>query len=77
MNTRAFYPDRIVEQIQAFFHDVHDISDFYYRLYLLNALCRHCDGRGYLRASDQPCPQCQASGRTDVWRRGPAAPRQD
>jgi hypothetical protein len=77
MNARAFYPDRIVEQIQAFFHGVHDLSDFYYKLYLLNALCRRCDGRGYLRTPDEPCPHCQASGSTDVWRRAPSAPRHD
>jgi DnaJ-class molecular chaperone len=69
MQKHAFHPERIVEQISTFFKDVHDISDFYYKLYLLKDLCRTCDGRGYLRAPDELCPQCQASGSADVWRR--------
>jgi len=77
MKARTFYPERIVEQIQTFFPGVHDISDFYYKLYLLNALCRRCDGRGYLRTPDQPCPPCQASGSTDVWRRATSPKRND
>lgn len=67
MQTYAFHPDHIVEQIKVFFHDVHDLTGFYYKLYLLNGLCRQCDGRGYLQTRDQSCPQCQASGSADVW----------
>lgn len=73
----AFYPERIVEQIKAFFSDAHDVTGFYYKLYLLNGLCPDCDGRGYLRTPDQPCPHCQASGSTDVWRRAKAVKRNE
>jgi len=69
MQEHAFHPDHIVEQIKTFFRDVHDMTGFYYKLYLLNGLCRQCDGRGYLYTPDQPCPHCRASGSTDVWRR--------
>jgi Zn finger protein HypA/HybF involved in hydrogenase expression len=71
MQKHAFYPDGIINQIRVFFGDVHDMSGFYLKLSLLNGLCRHCDGRGYLEQPDRPCPQCQASGSTDVWRRVP------
>lgn len=69
MEKLAFYPDGIINQIKAFFGDVHDITGFYYKLYLLNGLCRQCDGRGYLGQPEHPCPHCQASGNADVWRR--------
>ncbi|MBI3249519.1 MAG: hypothetical protein HYZ50_23705 [Deltaproteobacteria bacterium] len=69
MSTHAFHPDGIVSQIKTFFSDVHDLTDFYYKLYLLNGLCRNCDGRGYLRDAEQTCPHCQGSGSRDVWRR--------
>jgi DnaJ-class molecular chaperone len=69
MQGQAFYPEGIVQQIKAFFSDVHDMTDFYYKVYLLNGLCRSCDGRGYLRVPEQSCPHCQASGSTDVWHR--------
>jgi RecJ-like exonuclease len=75
VQTHAFHPEGIVSQIKAFFSDVHDLSDFYYKLYLLNGLCRNCDGRGYLHAPDQPCPHCQGSGSTDVWRKGATVKR--
>jgi len=65
MSTHAFHPDGIVSQIKTFFSDVHDLTDFYYKLYLLNGLCRTCDGRGYLQNPDQPCSQCQGSGSRD------------
>lgn len=69
MSTHAFHPDSIVTQIKAFFSDVHDLTGFYYKLYLLNGLCGHCDGRGYLHDAAQPCSDCQGSGSRDVWRR--------
>lgn len=69
MDVRAFQRERIVEQIKAFFSEVHDISDFYYRLYLLNGLCRSCDGRGYVNTPEEICPACQASGKNDIWRK--------
>lgn len=69
MEKQAFYPEHVVEQIKAFFRGVRDISDFYYKLALLNGLCHACDGRGYLSAPDQPCPHCQASGSANVWHR--------
>ena len=64
MKEQAFYPDHIVEQIKSFFHNVHDMTDFYYKLYLLNGLCQQCDGRGYLQSPDEACPAVlpQASG---------------
>jgi hypothetical protein len=77
VQTHAFHPEGIVSQIKAFFSDVHDLSDFYYKLYLLNGLCRDCDGRGYLHAPDQPCPRCQGSGSRDVWRKGSTAAKRD
>jgi DnaJ-class molecular chaperone len=77
VQTHAFHPEGIVSQIKAFFGDVHDLSDFYYKLYLLNGLCRDCDGRGYLHAPDQPCPRCQGSGSRDVWRKGSTAAKRD
>ena len=67
MPTPAFHPEGIVAQIKTFFSDVHDLTDFYYKLYLLNGLCLHCDGRGYLRDAAQPCPHCNGCGRRDVW----------
>ena len=73
MQPHAFRPEGIVSQIKAFFSDVHDLSGFYYKLYLLNGLCQKCDGRGYQHAPDQACPHCQGSGSRDVWRKGPAA----
>ena len=76
MQPRAFYPDGIISQIKAFFSDVHDLSGFYYKLYLLNGLCRNCDGHGYLQAPDQLCPACQGSGSSDIWRRGSAAKKE-
>ena len=69
MKEQAFYPDHIVEQIKSFFHNVHDMTDFYYKLYLLNGLCQQCDGRGYLQSPDEACPACQASGDADIWHR--------
>lgn len=73
MATHAFQPDGIVTQIKSFFSDVHDLTDFYYKLYLLNGLCRNCDGRGLLRDTEQTCPHCHGSGKRDVWQKGPAA----
>ena len=35
-------------QIKSFFHNVHDMTDFYYKVYLLNGLCR---GGRYLRSA--------------------------
>jgi hypothetical protein len=67
MSQQAFYPEEIVQQIKTFFSDVHDLSDFYYKLYLLNGLCRVCDGRGYLQEPEQSCVSCQASGSRDIW----------
>lgn len=75
MEKPAFYPEHVVAQIKAFFRGVRDISDFYYKLALLNGLCQECDGRGYLYAPDQPCPHCQASGSTDVWHRAKVTAR--
>jgi hypothetical protein len=69
MATYAFHPEGIVSQIKSFFGDVHDLSGFYYKLYLLNRLCRNCDGRGYLQAPDQRCSQCQGSGSSDRWQK--------
>ena len=40
MTNQAFYADHIIEQIKSFFGDVHDMMDFYYKLYLLKSLCR-------------------------------------
>jgi hypothetical protein len=77
MPAHAFHPDGIVTQIKTFFSDVHDLTDFYYKLYLLNGLCRNCDGRGYLREAAQTCPQCQGSGTKDVWQKEPGAPRKE
>ncbi len=77
MQSHAFHPEGIVSQIKAFFSDVHDLSGFYYKLYLLNGLCQKCDGRGYLHVPDQPCPHCQGSGSRDVWRKGPVAKRDE
>jgi DnaJ-class molecular chaperone len=71
MTQNAFQREHIVEQIQSFFRGVHDISDFYYRLYLLNGLCKICDGRGYERSQSEPCPQCYASGKADRWQTAP------
>ena len=73
MSANAFHPEGIVSQIKAFFSDVHDISTFYYKLYLLNRLCKNCDGRGYVQAPEQACPQCQGSGNTDIWRKATLA----
>ncbi|MGE0825798.1 MAG: hypothetical protein AB7G75_14940 [Candidatus Binatia bacterium] len=67
MQRIAFQPDRIVEQVKNFFSGIHDMSDFYYRMYLLSGLCRNCDGRGYMHTADEPCPICQTTGRQDVW----------
>ena len=69
MKDQAFYPDHIIEQIKSFFGNVHDMTDFYYKLYLLNGLCRQCDGRGYLQSSDEACPDCRASGDAGIWHR--------
>ena len=69
MKDQAFYPDHIIEQIKSFFGNVHDMTDFYYQLYLLNGLCRQCDGRGYLQTSDEACPDCRASGDAGIWHR--------
>lgn len=71
MSRNAFQREHIVEQIQSFFRGVHDISDFYYRLYLLNGFCKTCDGRGYLHGQSEPCPQCYASGKADRWQIAP------
>lgn len=71
MPHNAFQREHIVEQIKTFFRGVHDMSDFYYRLYLLNGLCRSCDGRGYLNSQSESCPQCSASGSTDRWHAAP------
>jgi len=70
---QAFYPEGIVTQIKAFFSDVHDLTDFYYKLYLLSGLCRHCDGRGYLHTPDQSCPQCRGSGKAGAWNKATSA----
>lgn len=77
MKEHAFYPERIIEQIKAFFADVHDISGFYYKLYLLNGLCRRCDGRGYLETPAHLCTDCQGSGDADIWHRAKLAKRYD
>jgi len=69
MSTYAFHPEGIVSQIKAFFSDVHDLTDFYYKLYLLNGLCRSCDGRGYIHDTDQICQHCHGSGNKDVWQK--------
>ncbi len=69
MSTHAFQPEHIVDQISAFFKGVNDISDFYYKLYLLRDLCRDCDGRGYPRIPEQPCARCHGSGSRDPQRR--------
>jgi hypothetical protein len=69
MPTYAFHPDGIVSQIKAFFSDIHDSTDFYYKLYLLNDLCRNGNGCGYLRDAEHTCPHCQGSGSQDRWRR--------
>ncbi len=71
MHPQAFQREHIVEQIRTFFRSVHDISDFYYRLYLLHGVCRECDGRGYLNSQSEACPQCSASGSTDRWHTTP------
>lgn len=71
MHSRAFQRDRIVEQVQQLFRGVRDMSDFYYRLYLLNGVCRSCDGRGYLNSQSEPCSQCSASGSADRWHATP------
>jgi hypothetical protein len=71
MTQHAFQREHIVEQIQTFFRGVHDISDFYYRLYLLNGFCKTCDGRGYVQTQGEPCPQCYASGKADRWQIAP------
>lgn len=71
MTQHAFQREHIVEQIQTFFRGVHDISDFYYRLYLLNGFCKMCDGRGHLHDQTEPCPQCYASGKSDRWQIAP------
>jgi hypothetical protein len=71
MPTNAFHREHIIEQVQRFFRGVHDISDFYYRLYLLNGLCKTCDGRGYEQTQNEPCPQCFASGKADRWHTAP------
>ena len=73
MSTHAFHPTGIVSQIKDFFSDVHDLTDFYYKLYLLNGLCRNCDGRGYLSDTTQICIHCQGSGNKDTWRKIPSA----
>ena len=67
MHPQAFQREHVVEQIRTFFRGVHDISDFYYRLYILQGICRECDGRGYLNSHSESCPQCAASGSTDRW----------
>lgn len=72
MSTHAFYPDGIVAQIKTFFRDVHDVTDFYYKLYLLNGLCLNCDGRGVIRDTKQTCPHCQGSGSKDIWQTTPS-----
>ncbi len=71
MSQNAFQREHIVEQIQTFFRGVHDISDFYYRLYLLNGFCKTCDGRGYEQTQGEPCPRCYASGKADRWQIAP------
>lgn len=73
MQAHAFQPERIVEQISAFFKGVHDISDFYYKLYLLKDLCRDCDGRGYEHTPEHPCSLCNGSGSRDPQRRASSA----
>jgi len=77
MQPYAFHPEGIVSQIKAFFSDVHDLSDFYYKIYLLNGLCPSCDGRGFLQVPEQICSRCQGSGSKDVWRQGPATKRDE
>jgi len=72
MSTHAVHHTDIVAQIKAFFSDVHDLTDFYYKLYLLNGLCRSCDGRGYLRDTEHTCQHCHGSGSKDVWRKEPS-----
>jgi DnaJ-class molecular chaperone len=69
MSPRAFQPEHIVDQIHAFFKGVHDISDFYYKLYLLRDLCRACDGRGYVLTPEQSCSHCHGSGSRDPQRK--------
>lgn len=69
MKERAFHQEHIVDQIKKFFSGVHDMTDFYYKLYLLNALCKTCDGRGYLDVPEHACPDCEASGDATIWHR--------
>lgn len=69
MKEHAFYPQHIVGQIKKFFSGVHDMTDFYYKLYLLNGLCQSCDGRGYTDVPERRCPDCGASGETSRWSR--------
>ena len=68
MQKTAFQPEHIVDQVKAFFNGIHDMSDFYLRMYTLNGMCRSCDGRGYESNAEEPCPTCHSSGSSDVWR---------
>jgi DnaJ-class molecular chaperone len=69
MQKIAFQREGIVEQIKTFFRGIHDMSDFYYRMYMLNGLCQTCDGRGYIGSPEEQCPTCHASGSNDPWRK--------
>ncbi len=68
MQKTAFEREHIVEQIKTFFSGIHDISDFYLRMYTLNGMCRTCDGRGHVNSTAEQCPTCHSSGSSDVWR---------
>lgn len=68
MQKTSFLPEHIVDQVKAFFNGVHDMSDFYLRMYALSGMCRTCDGRGYVNTTEETCPTCHSSGSSDVWR---------
>jgi DnaJ-class molecular chaperone len=68
MQKSAFQPEHIVDQIKTFFSGIHDMSDFYLRMYTLSGMCRTCDGRGYVNSAEETCPTCHSSGSSDVWR---------
>ena len=77
MQKNAFQRDHIVDQIKTFFSGIHDMSDFYLRMYTLNSMCRTCDGRGYMNSVEEACPTCHSSGTSDVWRNAALAKRHE
>ena len=76
MQKNAFQREHIVDQIKTFFSGIHDISDFYLRMYTLSSICRTCDGRGYVNSAEETCPACHSSGSSDVWRNAALARHQ-